>query len=180
MQRPARPFRLRLCVPLAMALVAGCVTVEDQPELTTAEAACGACASPPLVDWVRGGPGADELFPRDVQHLNVLFLPSDDRSFLAFGTGGGEALWLYRVPMGESSNLLAAIASAAEANAEAGLLAFFSVQGHRKGPPPPPPHPIGDPPFVPPFSPEFVNVVVESGIENEQQTQQVFEQLSGL
>jgi hypothetical protein len=176
MQRPATPFPLHLCVSLGAALLAGCVAPEAEPTLATAEAACGDCVSPPLVDWVRGGADADELFPRDVHHLHVLLMPSDDRSFLAFGTGGGEALWLYRVPMGDGSNLLGAIAGAAAAHHDAGLTAFFSAQGGIKGPPPPPPHPVGEPPF----SPQFVGVVVDSGVANEQQTEQTFDQLSGL
>jgi len=174
MQRTARPFPLHL--PLAVALTAGCVAVEKEPELTTAESACGDCVSPPIVDWVRGRSDPEELFPRDVHHLNVLLMPSDGRSFLAFGTGDGEALWLYRVQMADGSNLLGAIAGAAMAHHDAGLAAFFSVQGGFKGPPPPPPHPYGEPPF----SPEFVGVVVDSGREHGEITEQTFDQLSGL
>lgn len=176
MQRPARSIPLRLWFPLAVALIAGCVTVEDEPTLTTAEAACGACVSPPLVNWVRGGPGADELFPRDLEHLQVLLTPADDRSFFALGVGDRQALWLYRVPMGDQSNLMGAIAGAAAAHHEAGLTATIGVQGGIKGPPPKGPHPVGDPPF----SAEFIGVVVEAAVTHEEVTEQMFEQLGSL
>ena len=178
MQRPARPLPLHACVPLVIALAsAGCVATEAGPELTTAESSCGACVSPPIVNWVRGGSDPDQLFPRDVHHLHVLVTPAeDDRSFFAWGVGGGEVLWLYRVQMGDKENILGAIAGATLAHNDAGLLAFFSVAGYFKGDPPPPPHPAGEPPF----SPEYVRIVVDSGGQHEELNQQTLDQLSGL
>lgn len=173
MQRPARSTPFRSCVPLAVALLAGCVTVEDQPELTAAESACGDCVAPPVVDWVRGAADPDELFPRDVRHLHVHLMRGDGRSFFALGTGGGDALWLYRVQMADQSNLLGAIAGAAAAHHDAGLTAFFSVVGGFHGPPPPPQDPGGEPPIPT----EVVGIVVDSGASHEEIVKQTFDQL---
>jgi hypothetical protein len=178
MQRPARPFPPRLSVPLIAWLVAGCVEIEPEPEpeLATAEASCGACVSPPLVDWTRGGADPEELFPRDVRHLQVLVMPADDRSFIAWGVGGGEVLWLYRVQMGDRDNILAAIAGAATVHNDASLGSSVGVAGSFRGNPPAPPGPPGQPPF----SPEVVAIVVESAAAHEQVNEQTYEQLSGL
>ncbi|HWM88241.1 MAG TPA: hypothetical protein VNO33_20445 [Kofleriaceae bacterium] len=178
MHRP-RLFSHRSCLPLVIALAsAGCVATEAEPELTTAESACRACVSPPLVNWVRGGSDPDHLFPRDVEHLHVLLTPAeDDRSFFAWGVGGGEALWLYRVQMGDKENLDGAIAGAAMAHHDAGLRSVVSSGGYWKGEPrPPAPGPIGDPPF----SPEFVGIVVDSAAQYEQLTTDTLDQLTGL
>lgn len=178
MQRMARPSSFRLCVPLAIALIAGCVAVEDEPTLATAESVCGACTSPPLVNWVRGAANPEELYPRDVRHLHVQLIPADNRSFFAFGVGGGEALWVFRVQMGDQSNIMGAIAGAVAAHHDAGLGAFMSGAGATKGDPP---HPgPGNPVGEPPFSPEFIGVVVEAAVAHEQTTQQTFDQLYGM
>lgn len=180
MQRPTRwprlfPLRNSL---VAVGLAAGCVSVDPTPELTVAEASCGPCISPPLVDWVRGGADPDELFPRDVHHLHVQLMPADERSFFAWGVGGGEALWVYRVQLGDRDNILGAIAGAAAAHHDAALGAFMSVAGKHKGDPPVP-HP-SDPVGDPPFAPEVVRVVVDAGTAHEQINQQTFDQLAGL
>ena len=174
MQRLVRSTTLRLCFPLAMALAAGCVTVEDQPELATVESGCGDCLPPPVVDWVPGAADPDELFPRDLRYLHVQLSGGDERHFFALGVGGGQALWLYRVQMADQSNILGAIAGAADAHHRAGLLAAYGVVGGWHGPPPPPTDPGGDPPF----RPEMISLIIDAVVVYEQQTQQLFDQLS--
>ncbi len=174
---PARLFSLRSCLPLVIALATGCVTADPEPALTTTEASCGPCLSPPLVDWVRGDGDPEHLFPRDVHHLHVMLMPADDRSFFATGVGGGEVLWVYRVQMGDHPNILGAIAGATMAHHDAALGAFFSVAGAHKGDPPVP-TPGG--PGQPAFAPDVVGVLVDSGGEHEQVNEQTFDQLFGL
>jgi hypothetical protein len=178
MQRPSRHVALHLCVPLVLALAAGCaITGDPEPELTTAEASCGACESPPLVDWRRGGADPDELFPRDIRHLHVQMTPAeDDRSFFAWGVGGGQALWLYRVQMGDYSNIAAAIDGAIMAHENGGLITSSSGAGALKGGGPGPAGPVGEPPF----SNEFVRVIVDAATVHEQVSDQTLEQLSAL